>query len=192
MPITHAELLEKLKPLEVELHVPPDQSTDVLLELETERYVNADGRKALFIVCRIHENGASLEVFAPAAYSLRDCRHKGALFAALMQVCLRTKFLQAEYDPERSEVHFSMDLPIEDATVTARQLGRMVVSLGRIVDDFDPVVRHAYASGKIDMSLLPGRPPEAPAGLLELLEELGGMEELQRIVAERRSKGPSA
>jgi hypothetical protein len=193
MPITHPELVEKLKSLELNVMVPPDQAVEAGIRFETDRYRNSEGAASLLVVCRIGEDGEYLEIFAPRAYEARNCRFKGALFAALLEVSFRTKSVQAEYDPSDGEIRFACDFPVEDATVTPRQLLRLLRNLLGVIEDFHPVLHHAFETGKVDMSRLPKPSTESPPPpeLLGLLEELGGIDELKRIVSERRGQGGS-
>lgn len=194
MPITHAELIEKLKSLELNIMVPPDQTVEAGIRFTTERYRNSEGELSILVVCRIGEGGEYLELYVPSAYNARNCRFKGGLFAALLELSWRTKSVQAEYDPADGEIRFASDLPVEDAIVTPRQLQRLLYTLVGVVEDFHPVLSHVFETGKIDMALLP-KPETGSEGspeLLGLLEELGGIDELKRIVSERRGKGGNA
>lgn len=190
MPITKAELVEKLRSLELKVIEPPDRESEVHILFATERYRNPTDEHSLLIVCRLSEDGGYLEMFAPGVYASRDCKHKGSLFAALLEMSWMTKAVQAEYDPSDGEIRIACDLFVEDGTATPRQLLRMMRSIVGIIEDFDPVIRHVFQTGKIDMSLLPRPTAEAegPAEMMGLLEELGGIEELRKIVEERRSR----
>jgi hypothetical protein len=192
MPLTHPELVDRLKALGMAVQVPPDQDLECGMFVPTHRYRNAEGKTSLLVVCTLEDEGRFLEMAARNTYAAADCRYKGALFAALLEMAFRTRLVQPEYDPRDGEIRFTVEIPVIDGTVTSEQLRAMASILVRVVDEFDPVIRHAMETGRVDMGLLPrptsGAEPGLEPGLLSLAEEVGGLEALRRIVAEHRSR----
>jgi hypothetical protein len=191
MPIDIATLHERLESIGINVQVPPDaeaaQSQRGLV-FGTDRYRNIDGEPSLLVVATIAENGRYLEFYAPMAFNARECRHKGALFAAAMHVAMRTKHLQCEYDPADGEVRFAIDVPVCDGDVTAEQLEAMVRGIVTAIDLYAPVFVHVMETGRLDLSLAePKQEAEPISGeLAELLQAIGGIEALREIAAERR------
>jgi hypothetical protein len=185
MPIRIDDVKAHLKTLGYETMVRPDDPDSVAVGFQTKVYKDTDGDAGALLVFTVAEEGTYLEVKAPGAYSAQGCKFKGALFAALMELSFRTKFLQFEYDPADGEVRLSVDLPVMDGTVTAQQLDRMLGTIMFALENFDPVIRHAMATGRVDFSLASGpkaEAPKLPSEIEELLTKAGGLENLRRMV----------
>jgi len=189
MPISIEELKVHLRALGHEPIERPDAPQSVVLGFNSSVYRDAEGDSRVFLVCSVSEEGDYLEISAPRAYSAQGCKFKGALFAAMLEMSFRTQFLQFEYDSADGEVRLSADLPVEDGTVTPKQIDRMIGALAFGLETFDPVIRHAMATGRVDFSLAsgttPDEPPRLPAEIQELLTRAGGLENLRRLVEEK-------
>lgn len=173
--------------------------SEVALRFGTESYVDTDGDHSLLLVCAVSDEGRYLEVFAPAAYTTANCKYKAAMFACMLQVAFMTKHLQLEHDPEDGEVRLAVDMPVVDGTVTAEQLRAMISTIILSLEEWHPVFVHAMTTGKVDFGLSWKRepPPSAPApaapalspALLELISKVGGLDNLEALVAAQRSAG---
>jgi hypothetical protein len=198
MPITLKEVLCHLEEIGYKVMVPEDQDSECGLRFATQSYTDPSGDRSLLIICKLSERGEYFEVFAPAAYSTQDCKFKTALFAAMLQVAYMTKHLQLEHDSTDGEVRFAIDFPVCDGTVTTRQLYAMVRCITQALEEYHPVFVHAMQTGKVDMDLAwrPEEPkqeapqqakPPIPPELAALLEKCGGVEGVERLLADQRS-----
>ena len=200
MAITLNEMVGKLKEIGYKVMVPENQEVECGLRFGTESYVNPEGDKSLLLICRIDEEGSYLEIFAPQVYLANSCKYKVALFATMLHVAYMTKHLQLEYDPSDGEVRFAVDIPVCDGAVTTQQLYSMIRCITAVMEEYHPVFAHAMGTGKIDMSLAwrpkepeqqdpaPAKPPMPPE-LASLLEKLGGMEAVERLIADQKAAG---
>jgi len=198
MPLTFAQLRSSLEGLGFHIMVPAGQDLECGMQFETRSYTDTDGDHSLLLVCRLEEQGAYLEVYAPNAYSTVDCKYKAALFACMLQISLQTKHLQLEHDASDGEVRFSVDMPVCDGTVTPLQLQALVFCLIRSLEEFHPVLRHAMTTGKIDFGLRWAPPaqrtsssdtPAIAPELQELIERVGGLDNLEALIVAERAKG---
>lgn len=175
------------------------EESEIGLRFGTDSYVDSDGDHSLLIVCALSEEGRYLEVFAPSAYTTANCKYKAAMFACMLQAAFMTKHLQLEHDPEDGEVRLAVDMPVADGTVTAEQLRAMIFTIILSLEEFHPVFVHAMTTGKVDFGLCWKRKPQpsAPAAaepalspdLQELISKVGGLDNLEALVAAQRSKG---
>ena len=193
MPIDIATVHARLESVGVNVQVPPDAEAAGFqrgIVFGMDRYRDPAGAPSLLLIAAVGDDGRYLEMYAPMAFSARECRHKGALFAAAMHVSYRTKHLQCEYDPADGEVRFSIDVPVCDGDVTAQQLEAMVRTLVQGIDVYAPVFVHVMETGKLDLSLAePKRDDATVSGeLAELLGEIGGIEALREIAARMREQ----
>ena len=199
MAITLKEIIAHVESLGF-THMPGlRENSEICLRFATESYVNTDGDHSLLIVCAISDEGRYLEVFAPAAYTTANCKYKAAMFACMLKAAFMTKHLQLEHDPDDGEVRLAVDMPVLDGTVTADQLCALILAITLSLESFHPVFAHAMSTGKIDFGLSWEREPEAEAPapaaptlspeLQELISKVGGLDNLEALVATERSKG---
>lgn len=146
-----------------------ENSTTILSGFRTEHYVNANnGEKGIIIVIQVTEDGEYIQVFSPDCYLYpADGPHAASVFQALLFTSWRTKLVQFEYEPQSGEVRAIVEWPVEDGTVTRRQLLRAMHGMAQIVDLFDPLIRKAMEEGKFDPSLVSGIKAEAFVTMLE-------------------------
>lgn len=197
MAITIEQVHTHLESLGKKVNIPEDPARakfDRILTFATDHYRDTDGDPRIFIVVSVRDEGRYLEIYAPRAYNVRECKYKGALFAAVLQIMYRTKHAQIEYDPSDGEIRFAADMPIMDGTVTAVQIDALMGVMISIADTFHPVLMHVIETGRVDMELAANgegapTPPPIPSELAALLEQLGGVEELRKIAEERRKAG---
>jgi hypothetical protein len=187
MAITLKEIIAHVESLGFK-HMPGlRENSEIGLRFATESYVNTDGDHSLLIVCAISDEGRYLEVFAPAAYTTANCKYKAAMFACMLKAAFMTKHLQLEHDPDDGEVRLAVDMPVLDGTVTADQLCALIFAITLSLESFHPVFAHAMSTGKVEAPA-PAAPTLSPE-LQELISKVGGLDNLEALVATERSKG---
>ena len=154
MAITLKELLKHCKTLGLSPDVEEDEDPTFVLYYATDCYINPDGEKHVGLVCKTKLEGEFLGVAAPAAFLVQDCKFKGALFATLAQIALRTMYIQPTYDPEDGSVSFEVEVPVCDGTVTAKQLRVMIISIVVLLERYYPVIKHVMETGKTNFDLV--------------------------------------
>jgi hypothetical protein len=123
-------------------------------------------------------------------YNLTNCKFKGATLAALAEIAFRTRSLQCEYDSQDGEVRYSVDTWVLDNTLTVEQLEMMVRIAVELLEEYEPVVRCAMETGRVDFDLAvkpqeeppQGSPPALPPEIAELVAKAGGLEALREAV----------
>jgi hypothetical protein len=206
MPITIDEIKRHLDQLGVRHQTPDPAESGVHAcgaYFTTESYVDTEGDHALLVMFAVSEDGDYLEVYAPMAMDASSCKHKGALFGAMLHVAFMTKHVQLEYDADDGEVRFAIDLPVCDGTVTTEQVSCMTHVLVRMLEQYYPVFKLAMDTGKVDFSKrwAPEAREEAeeeaataeadsePIDLEALVESMGGIDKLEEALRELRSQG---
>ena len=147
----------------------------------TEHYKCADGPIGLPLVIALEEDGEFLKIVAPTVYSYKEGPYKAQLFQTLLLVSYRTKMVQFEYDPADGEVRAIIEFPIEDGTITSRQLLRCVRAIAEIVDQFHESIVAAMTKGE-----LPKHPAEDDEELAQMWRDF--QEFLEK---KRRAEGAS-
>ena len=125
-----------------------DEDEYIQLGFSTENYKDQDGDHNLQLVIRLLEEGRFLKVFAPSCYQYSG-ENKGVLFQVLLMVSWKTKMLQFEYDQSDGEVRAMIEYPIEDSSLSERQLMRTVISLVQQVDKYHSAMVHAMDVGEV-------------------------------------------
>jgi hypothetical protein len=116
----------------------------------TDSYVDAEGDKSVFVVIKPEENGEYFKLICPNLYSYPSGPYKEALFQTLLSISWKTKLLQFEYDDRDGEIRAIVEFPLEDATLTRRQLLRCINGMVQIIDEYHLIVMNAMRSGIID------------------------------------------
>lgn len=198
MPITLPEIAKHLDQLGWK-HQIDEERERVVMGSGTEHYVDFEGDKHVWIWIEVRSEGEYVQVVLPGVYNLKDCKFKGPVLAVLAEIAFRTRSLQCEYDSSDGEVRYAVDTWVLDNTLTVQQLEIMVRIAVDLLEEFEPVVRHAIATGKIDFGLAVKREQQKPAEegpaplppeIAELLTKAGGIEGLREAV-ERRARGGS-
>lgn len=121
----------------------------VVMSWTTERYRDPDtGDKSAFIVVRLEEEGRFIKVFSPQCFR-SEVPHKLAFLEALLGICWRTKLLQFEFDASDGEVRAMVEWPIEDSTLTWKQIHRAILALVLLLDKYHDLVVKAGRSGVV-------------------------------------------
>ena len=157
------------------------------LEPGDTAYRDKDGDPCLQMVIRVLEDGEFLALFAPQAWNMCDCDHKAAVFEVLSSIQMRYKMIRFDYDPEDGEIRPNIELPLEDAELTSRLFHRLVHAVMHGVKRFAPVIQHAMRTGEVSMALVDNEkpsddPPHDISGLLELVEQAGGIDALESLL----------
>ncbi len=126
----------------------------VFLTMETQVYRDPEknGNKALTLMIELMEDGEFFTLLAPRAYFVLG-GHQDAFLRACARVQWRTKLVQFEWDATDGEVRPIIELPLEDAALTRRQLQRCIFALCSIVDQYHEVLCRAATEGVV---ALPG------------------------------------
>ena len=149
----------------------------------TNIFLNDSKTKQLTLVIKLLDDGTFLRFLCPELYDLTDCSNKGVVFESAMQMGWITKALAYEYDAENKKMWAVVETPLQDGTLTSAQLERIILLMIRLVDEYDPVIRHAIASGEIDFTKAgkklkeQSEPTEAEA----LIAKIGGLEKLKEL-----------
>jgi hypothetical protein len=190
MPISLPEIVELVKKIGWKHEVQADGNF-VLLGFSLKHHVDLDGDKHVMIGIECHNDGVYVQVAAQRVYNLANCKYKGATLAALAELAFRTRSLQCEYDPSDGEVRYSVDTWVLDNTLTANQLEMMVRILVDLLEEYEPVIRTAMDTGKVDFELANKRteptddsnaPAPLPPEIAELLARAGGVEGLREAL----------
>lgn len=191
MPFSIEEVESHFKELGFKVIVPDDvehRKIGRALRFSTKRYVDFEGDKSVLISLIVDPDGEYLELVAPRVYNVRECPHKGAVFAALLEIAYKTRKQNFEYNPADGEIRVAADMPIEDGTATVRQLDALLGAIIAVLEQFHPVIKHVIETGRLDLSL--ADEPEVPDTsndpvTAELIAKLGGIDGLRKLVEER-------
>lgn len=150
MSITIQEIADYLDQNEV--HYGKDESGTLVMTFVTDNYCDCDdGDKSLLIVISLEESGEYFKCFAPAAFKVTGPNTR-AFLEACASIQWHMKLVQFEYDPSDGEVRPIIEFPVEDGTITAKQLLRCIHGLAQIVDDAYPILDKALKMGVVDFS----------------------------------------
>lgn len=144
------------------------QSDQIVFAVTTEAYRSPEGRDALLIVARLDEDGEYFKLFSPKAFVARPA-HQNAFLRACMIIQWRTKLIQFEFDQDDGEIRPIIEFPLEDATLTARQLARCVGGMVTIMERYYPVLHTANETGVIDSQAMAG---DERAALQQMIAQL--------------------
>lgn len=187
MTITLPELAAHIKAIGWRHEVQADRD-QIALGFGTENHVDLDGDKHIGIFIELAAEGQYVQVVLPRVYNLTNCKFKGSTLATLTEIALRTRSLQCEYDSSDGEVRYAVDTWVLDNTLTQSQLEMMVRIAVEVLEEYEPVVRCAMETGKIDFSLAapirreaPGTdaPQPLPPEIAELIKKAGSIEALR-------------
>ena len=155
-------------------------------------YRDKDGDPHVQLVIRLVEDGEFLAIFAPMAWCLDGCDHVPAVMTAFIGIQSQFKMIRFDFDPSDGEVRPNIELPLEDAELTSRQLHRGIAGMLQVLQRFDPVIRTAMTSGVVSFEQVEEdrreRPSRATRRLRRLAERAGGIDELERLLG---GDGPS-
>ncbi len=167
------------------------EKSRILTGFGTKNYKDASGHSGVLLSVEVKEDGEYLIVTAPEVYKYKDGPHLTAVLQACLWVCFATKSLQYEYDYRDGEIRAVVEIPLEDAILTEKQLFRILLTIPTVLDRYDSVVRSAIERGTPPSEATEsGRDPATLAGLLgQLPPDLlaAALAEVQK----RRGRGDS-
>lgn len=157
-----------------------DDESIVFTAFNTEQYVNNDGEKLLGLMIALEENGEFIKVFAPRCYTLENAEHKEVTFQTLLMISWVTKMVQYEYDHTDGEIRVIIEFPLEDSSLTSRQLMRAIMAIVEVSDRNHSLISDAITKGKIDVNAFSQE--NQIMGLLQGL--MGNMDEMKEGLEE--------
>lgn len=115
----------------------------------TETYLDADGDKFINIVFAVQEDGELVKVIIPRLYNCIHPGHRKAFFEAAIRKTFEKKLCFYDYDHRDGEIRMVLDIPLEDAVLTEKQIKRVVSGMVRLVDVNDSDIRAAVELGRL-------------------------------------------
>lgn len=198
MSMTFAELVGRLAELGCDFRA-SRQHSEVVVAVPTEHYVDPhDGEKSLLLHVMLQEDGRMLRICVPEVYAMKDVAHRGPMAEAMLGANWRVRVASYVMDESDGEVRVICDVPLEDGTVTSRQLSRMLTLVAWTVDQFDAAIRKAGAEGVVDFAEVDARVLKADSEprrrksrskrerreLADLIKAAGGVEGLRKLLEE--------
>lgn len=149
------EIAELLFEAEYKFKINNERSEIFLQMAGLDNYRDKDGDDSLLIVVRVSEEGEYLEIFAPGSFVIPEDGEKAALFLKACSIIQwKTKLVQFEYDESDGEIRPMVEFPIEDSTVTQKQLMRCIRGLTQLVDTYYPVLNNVKENGTLDFDAM--------------------------------------
>jgi len=188
MPVTHQRLESLLTRIGCNFrfdNAPERQLFEARFAIEY--YESASGTKTLSVIAKVLEEGALVQFLCPETYDLSNCKNRSAVFEAAMQMAWTTKSLAFENDASTKMLGVTVDVPVEDGTLTANQVERIIHTLVDLVDEYHPVLRHAIDTGEIDFRRAGNATASQPEAteVEVLINKLGGLGKLQKLLEDR-------
>ena len=178
MAVTYDEIKQFLDKAKLNYFFNNDPES-IILSYSTENYIDAKGEKSLRLVIGLRENGEYFNIFAPSAYKINNTKHKLYALQAFMMTQWKTKLIQFEYDDSDGEIRPIIEFPLEDAKLGEKQFHRLLQGIVGIIDNYDPVIRKAMETGKIEFPA-----SKSKSGLDEIIGLLASasQEELKMVI----------
>jgi hypothetical protein len=126
-----------------------DKEGRIYTGFPTESYLDSDGDKFINVVFSVQENGELVKIIVPRLY---NCIHPGnrkAFFETAIRKTFEKKLCFYDYDHRDGEIRMVLDIPLEDAVLTEKQVKRIVSGMVRLVDVNDPDIRAAVEQGRL-------------------------------------------
>ena len=117
---------------------------------ETDLYEDREGDNCLHMAIWPEDDGETLRVQAYGTYLLPPAQFPEKLAAVqrtINQINWETKLAHLEMDIQDGEIRISVDIPLEDAKLTERQLMRAVKMLPDLADRRHAAMRQALDAG---------------------------------------------
>ena len=175
MAITKQYILSLLEEaaLHYEVH---EQTGEPIVLFRSSSYVNQNGNNIIMIVIQLSESGEYIKFFLPCAYYLSTDETAYAALKTFASISWQIKMVDFELDVNDGEIRPTIDFPIEDGNLTAKQVLRCCQTLAQVIDGLDPFIRHAILFAEVHEDLV----------TKDLIEVLGKKpadeEELQQTV----------
>jgi Putative bacterial sensory transduction regulator len=207
MSMTFADLVGRIAEIGCDFRASREHS-EVVVAVPTQKYIDPhDGEKSLLLHVMLQEDGRMVRICVPEVYAINDFAHRGAMAEAMLAVNWRVRVASYVLDESDGEVRVVCDVPVEDGTLTAPQLSRMLTLVAWTVDQFDPVVRCAGTDGTVDFKEIDARVLEDSANesvgdtagprrrksrskrerreLADLIKAAGGVEGLRKLLEDQ-------
>jgi hypothetical protein len=117
---------------------------------ETDLYEDRDGDNCLHMAIWPEDDGETLRVQAYGTYVLPPAQFPEKLAAVqrtINQINWETKLAHLEMDIQDGEIRISVDLPLEDAKLTERQLMRAIKLMPDLADRYHTAMRQVLDHG---------------------------------------------
>ncbi|MDX8398475.1 MAG: hypothetical protein R8K49_09195 [Mariprofundaceae bacterium] len=108
-----------------------------------------DDEKPETVFIELQENGEFLRLFEPQRYSLAGCQYRDAVLQELLKMNYEMKMLKWEFDPNDGEIRASIELPIEDGTLTLKQFNRALTGLINMMDQSHERIQKVMQFGEV-------------------------------------------
>lgn len=101
------------------------------------------------ILLILTQNGRFLQMVIPQFLNLKEHVYKGIAFQTLLNISFELKMIRFEYDLSNGEVRASVELPLEDAPLTAQQFNYALEGLVKVVDgEAKPRLKAVLSTGE--------------------------------------------
>lgn len=169
---------------------PSDSGDFIHTGFATQRYENQEGDKHLHLYIVLEENGEFFRVVSPNCYVVPSEETQRALFKTLLMIASKSKMVQFSCE-NPSQMDFgnalpddvslpvdmewitaTVEMPIEDGTLTETQTLRSVFALVKILEYYHPVIMNAIDLGEIDFSIV-----EQSEFIVDLMNQLLDIED---------------
>lgn len=194
MAITLTELKKRIESLDLRCQEDEEfQAIMVGFKLdEKSTYRDRDGDACLAVIFRLAEDGEFLSAFVPNCWRLGETLHHAAVREVLLMAQSQFKFIR--FDVAEGMVVANVEVAIEDGSLTARQVQRIIGALVQAVEKYDAAIRRAIETGEAsivdeevdvisagetagaDAEDSTNPPPKGLARILDLMEEAGGLD----------------
>lgn len=118
----------------------------------TETYLDKDGDKFINVVFLVQEHGELVKIITPQLYTCIHPGHRKAFFETAIRKSFEKKLCFYDYDHRDGEIRMVLDMPLEDARLTPKQVKRVVSSIVRLVDMNDSDLRSAVEEGRLPVT----------------------------------------
>ena len=153
---------------------------------EETTFRDAEGDPHVRVIVKLAEKGEFVAFFVPHAWNVGESPNRAIVCEAAARLQSRTKLIRFDLD-EEGYLQPNIEIPLERAPLCAEQVHRALAGILFAVRHFDPVFRHAIEAGEVDLDLVRDDMPEPPPevmGLLDLAEDAGGLDELDRLLGD--------
>ena len=130
--------------------------------------VKADNVEQLIFVMQLLHGGELVRIFTPQLLNVKDHVYKGILFQAMLGLMWEYSLVRFEYDSINGDICASIDLLIEDSSLSQKQLGSAIRILIDAVDAYAMPRFQAILATGID----PGRKQLAARMLQQMPEDM--------------------
>lgn len=134
----------------------------ISIDYPMERYGNERDEHILSMEISLEENGRFFTLAVPRCYNYRELPHKELLLKVLLIVSLFTKMIQFEYDKMSGYIRAVIEFPLEDASLTRKQLLRCLKDMAGQLDEYHHMI---ISAARENILILPREEGEEIRGL---------------------------